>query len=35
MVSFFASRRDISLAELEEIRNLLQEEISKQKDDIP
>jgi predicted transcriptional regulator len=35
MVSFFASRRDISLAELEEIRNLLQVEISKQKDDIP
>jgi BlaI family penicillinase repressor len=35
MVSFFASRRDISLAELEEIQNLLQDEISKQKDDTP
>ena len=31
MVSFFASRRDVSLEELEEIRNLLQEEIVKQK----
>jgi len=35
MVSFFASRRDISLRELEEIRRLLQDEISKQKDDTP
>jgi predicted transcriptional regulator len=31
MVSFFASRRDVSLEELEEIRNLLEEEIVKQK----
>jgi predicted transcriptional regulator len=31
MVSFFASRRDVSLEELEELRNLLQEEIVKQK----
>jgi predicted transcriptional regulator len=31
MVSFFASGRDISLKELEEIRILLQEEIVKQK----
>ena len=35
MVSFFASRRDISLEELEEIRRLLQDEIHKQKEDIP
>jgi predicted transcriptional regulator len=33
MVSFFASDRDISLQELEEIRRLLQEEIVKQKGD--
>lgn len=31
MVSFFAIRRDVSLEELEEIRNLLEEEIVKQK----
>jgi predicted transcriptional regulator len=31
MVSFFASGRDISLEELEEIRQLLQEEIVKQR----
>jgi len=31
MVSFFASRRDVSLEELEDIRNLLEEEIVKQK----
>ena len=35
MVSFFASRRDISLEELEEIRKLLQDEILKQKEDTP
>jgi BlaI family penicillinase repressor len=35
MVSFFASRRDISLKELEEIRKLLQDEIHKQKEDTP
>jgi BlaI family transcriptional regulator, penicillinase repressor len=35
MVSFFASRRDISLEELEEIRKLLQDEIHKQKEDTP
>jgi BlaI family penicillinase repressor len=35
MVSFFASRRDISLQELEEIRRLLQDEIRKHKDDTP
>lgn len=35
MVSFFASRRDISLEELEEIRKLLQDEIHKQKEDAP
>jgi BlaI family penicillinase repressor len=33
MVSFFASDRDISLQELEEIRRLLEEEIVKQKGD--
>jgi hypothetical protein len=31
MVSFFASDRDISLEELEEIRKLLNQEIVKQK----
>jgi BlaI family penicillinase repressor len=31
MVSFFASGRDVSLRELEEIRRLLREEIEKQK----
>jgi predicted transcriptional regulator len=31
MVSFFASDRDVSLQELEEIRTLLREEIAKQK----
>ncbi len=33
MVSFFATRQDVSLEELEEIRRLLQEEICKQKDE--
>ncbi|MFB0565283.1 MAG: BlaI/MecI/CopY family transcriptional regulator [Candidatus Aminicenantaceae bacterium] len=33
MVSFFASDRDISLEELEEMRKLLTEEIEKQKGD--
>ena len=32
MVSFFASDRDINLREMEEIRKLLSEEISKQKE---
>jgi BlaI family penicillinase repressor len=35
MVSFFASDRDISLQELEEIRRLLREEIEKQKEETP
>ncbi len=33
MVSFFASGRDVSLQEMEEIRRLLHEEIAKQKGD--
>jgi BlaI family penicillinase repressor len=32
MVSFFASHRDLSLEELEEIRRLLEEEIGRQKE---
>ena len=35
MVSFFASDRDISLQELEEIRRLLRQEIEKQKEKTP
>jgi len=35
MVSFFASGRDVSLQEMEEIRRLLNEEIAKQKGDEP
>jgi predicted transcriptional regulator len=33
LVSFFASGRDVSLQEMEEIRRLLREEIAKQKGD--
>ncbi len=35
MVSFFASDRDLSLEEMENIRRLLDEEIDKQKDNLP